>query len=802
MEIRLVPLSPPPPCNAVKGIGARLKGAAVVTGFAVLAAIGFAGCKAVNGGNGLDSEDQGLDGIISFAQDGDIKFEDEKDPFELKAKLAEGVLLFTTISWNVETGADVVEISGEGEAITVTPKGNVGDAVITATLIPNEGIDLGDIELGASFSLSVIETPTVTVSKIGDVMLNSGNQPREKHISAVYTPDSLSAFEPVFEWELDTTEDKAELDALTGGDVTLKAKGVGAGKVKVKLKVLEREFDTETAFNIKDFDARQEQHQSIAIANAPSGIIATDTSAEFSVSFTPATALYETIDWVYDKNKFTLDSADKSKIKLTAKAGSAGSYTIKACSSLDTSVEDSFNITVTPVTVSVKAVAGKPDAISKGEETKYEAAVNARNKTVTWSVGNTSAAVSAEGVITNPLAVSSNTNVNVTAKSAVDSSASGTKSVTLKPPAYTLVYDKNADGATGTMANEARTFGTPYTLSANKYINSGFNFNNWHTTNTGKEGVSYTDKQANVNIEPSRNGATVTLYAQWVPLAPTTVTDNGTWTAPATGNYTIEVWGAQGAPGYHSKYNDNGAKCADGGLGGYSKGEKITLNAGDVLTLKVGVQGAGGAGVGAATKVAPNGNTAWSGASGAGGGRTEVLKGTTTLIIAGGGGGAGGGGHRKTKDSSNTFYASSAGSAGGGYNAAPGAAGSGVVSAATATAHGAGGTNLSNASYNGTAGTDAGPGKGGNGFQFSGSSGWNYTATVSGGGGGGGAGYKNGGGGSGGPSDGTIGMGASPGYCGGGGSGYAKVGSGGFASASGKAGIQSGNGKVVITYTP
>jgi uncharacterized repeat protein (TIGR02543 family) len=165
--------------------------------------------------------------------------------------------------------------------------------------------------------------------------------------------------------------------------------------------------------------------------------------------------------------------------------------------------------------VSVKAAAGKSDSIYKGEETKYEATVNAQNKTVTWSVANTSAAVSVDGVITNPQAVGASTSVAVTAKSSADPSASGSKNVTLKPPAYTLVYDKNATAATGTMKNESKTFGTPYTLTANTYLNNGFSFVGWHTTNTGSNGVSYIDKQANVNIEPSKNGATVTLYAQW-----------------------------------------------------------------------------------------------------------------------------------------------------------------------------------------------------------------------------------------------------------------------------------------------
>jgi uncharacterized protein Veg len=790
-------------------VGAHLKSALAVTAFAVLAAAGFSVCKLAGSGGGDDFyEEHGIssDGIVSFSKTGDIKFKDDTTPFDLKANLYKDILSVASISWAVDKGNDVIDISGSGETITVTPKGKIGDALITATLTPNTGIKLGDLKLDASFALTVIEIPTITVNQIGDIMLNSGGQPRERHISATYLPNKLSEYNPVFEWEFVSGGDKAELDARLGNDVTLKAKNEGSGKLKAKLKLLEREFPAELAFNIKKFDANQEKHKSITIVNAPSSIIATDTSAEFSVNFTPPTALYETIDWVYDKSKFSLNSSVKDKIKLTAKAGSAGVYTIKAKSAVDSSVEASFNITVNPVTVTVKAAAGKGDTISKGEDTKYEAVVNAQNKTVIWSVSSANVRVN-DGVISNHQAVSAITNVNVTAKSSADTSASGAKSLTLKPPVYTLVYDKNAASATGTMKSENKTFGTPYTLSANAYSNSAFSFSSWNTSNTGKNGVSYANNQANVNIEPSKNGATVTLYAQWASIAPTTITGNGTWTAPATGTYRIEVWGAQGVGGDRSKYDNGGGKDpnATGGLGGYSKGEKIALNAGDVLIIKVGVQGGGGAGVAAATKVAKDGTTAWSGASGAGGGKTEVLKGTTTLIVAGGGGGAGGSGNYKSGGSSkHSFYPGGIGGSGGGYNAAATDGNSSTFQnmgnsgkAATASAHGAGGP------PNGFFGVDAGPGNGGNSVSKSGQDSFTrqHNARVSGGGGGGGAGYKNGGGGGYHHVKGGTEYGYG-GYGGGGGSGYALVGSGGFKSASGKAGVQSGDGKVLITYVP
>ncbi|GKX28648.1 hypothetical protein SH1V18_11280 [Vallitalea longa] len=107
-----------------------------------------------------------------------------------------------------------------------------------------------------------------------------------------------------------------------------------------------------------------------------------------------------------------------------------------------------------------------------------------------------------------------------------------------------------------------------------------------------------------------------------------------TYTAPISGNYTLEVWGAQGGGTY-------------GGKGGYAKGE-VTLTKGEVVNIYVGSQGStytgrdygygyggyngGGKGYGDQT---PSG----------GGGATDIRISGTALsnrvIVAGGGGGQG-----------------------------------------------------------------------------------------------------------------------------------------------------------------
>ena len=117
--------------------------------------------------------------------------------------------------------------------------------------------------------------------------------------------------------------------------------------------------------------------------------------------------------------------------------------------------------------------------------------------------------------------------------------------------------------------------------------------------------------------------------------------DVQTWTAPQTGTYRLETWGAQGGANT-SRYE------VSGGLGGYASGE-LTLNEGEELYVYVGGKGtdsfenidgscesiyAGGWNGGG-----DGGGTAGPG----GGGGSDIRKGSTEIsdriIVAGGGGG-------------------------------------------------------------------------------------------------------------------------------------------------------------------
>ena len=251
------------------------------------------------------------------------------------------------------------------------------------------------------------------------------------------------------------------------------------------------------------------------------------------------------------------------------------------------------------------------------------------------------------------------------------------------------------------------------------------------------------------------------------------------WSAPTTGTYTFQVWGAQGG----TALNADGTVGQTGPLGGYATGN-YSLTSGQSVYVYVGGQGSGSISVSAAISGGFNGggigyNGDASGRAASGGGGSDIRIGGNALanrvIVAG----AGGGGRRFTG------YGTQSGSYGGGTSGAGGITGgfgdghSANGRGGTQSAGGAGGSNGGTASP-GTSGN------GGNGI----SNNFNYGSS------GGGGGYFGGGG---------AGIGMSPG----GGSGYV----GGVTSSTITAGNasmpnpsggnmvgRSGNGYIRITY--
>lgn len=222
------------------------------------------------------------------------------------------------------------------------------------------------------------------------------------------------------------------------------------------------------------------------------------------------------------------------------------------------------------------------------------------------------------------------------------------------------------------------------------------------------------------------------------------------WTTPLTGDFTLEVWGAQG-----------GVRSGGGGLGGYSKGT-LNIASGTILYIYPGGSGVYNASGLSAGGFNGGGNSASGGeAQGGGGGATHIattvgqlstLSGSSSsvLIVAGGGGGSdnnssggSGGGATGTTGTTNPTYNGTPGS--GGTQAAAGCA---TTNATTCGAFGKGGL-------------------GGNSYGAGGGAGW-Y--------GGGGGWYDSGGG---------------------GGSGYLAA---TLTSTTSSTGIRSGSGQAIVTY--
>ena len=107
---------------------------------------------------------------------------------------------------------------------------------------------------------------------------------------------------------------------------------------------------------------------------------------------------------------------------------------------------------------------------------------------------------------------------------------------------YSVRFNKNDEGATGTMSNEAFTYDVAKALTANAFTKTGYNFDGWATSAGGD--VVYTDGQSVSNLS-STQGAVVDLYAKWsaatytVTLNQNAATKNGTASVTMTYNSAV-----------------------------------------------------------------------------------------------------------------------------------------------------------------------------------------------------------------------------------------------------------------------
>ncbi len=148
------------------------------------------------------------------------------------------------------------------------------------------------------------------------------------------------------------------------------------------------------------------------------------------------------------------------------------------------------------------------------------------------------------------------------------------KSLTLKISVekhYEIAFDAN--GGTGTMANQQFTTGVAQALTTNAYVRDGQYFAGWNTSANGS-GVAYADGATISDDLTNVGGSVVTLYAQWEEDAMHTVfkiegtcvfhgydIQQGTGDGYITGN-DCSTGGINWADGTH-KYIDTGVKLYD-----------------------------------------------------------------------------------------------------------------------------------------------------------------------------------------------------------------------------------------------
>lgn len=86
---------------------------------------------------------------------------------------------------------------------------------------------------------------------------------------------------------------------------------------------------------------------------------------------------------------------------------------------------------------------------------------------------------------------------------------------------YTISY--NANGGSGAPGNQTKTYGTNLTLSSTKPTRTYYTFLGWSTSSTATS-ASYGAGATLTSDLSTTNGATVTLYAVWLPNPPTSLT--------------------------------------------------------------------------------------------------------------------------------------------------------------------------------------------------------------------------------------------------------------------------------------
>ncbi|MBR1385566.1 MAG: InlB B-repeat-containing protein [Bacilli bacterium] len=230
----------------------------------------------------------------------------------------------------------------------------------------------------------------------------------------------------------------------------------------------------------------------------------------------------------------------------------------------------------------------------------------------------------------------------------------------------------NANGGTGSMSTLTCNMGASCTLTANSFTKSGYAFAGWAKSASGA--VAYRNK-ASATLT-----ANTTLYAIWGSTTPKVFYYTGasqTFKPTYTGDYKIELWGAQGGKGREDGNYTPGGRGnkitatleltggtnyyvyvgGAGGIGGYTADKKNVVKfvgKTDVCNEKFhspgGLGGWNGGGAGGKDCSGGDPEPDWDepeyykhDAGGGGGGATDIRTSSATssrILVAGGGGGA------------------------------------------------------------------------------------------------------------------------------------------------------------------
>ena len=271
---------------------------------------------------------------------------------------------------------------------------------------------------------------------------------------------------------------------------------------------------------------------------------------------------------------------------------------------------------------------------------------------------------------------------------------------------YTLTINPNGGTYNGSTSNTTMTIQYGKTQTIANPTRSGYTFNGWTLSGTGSKmsGTTFTMGTANA-----------TLKANWISTSATKFSYTGAaqyYTAPATGNYEVILYGAKGGAGGLGLCS--GGSGGAGGNGGYVKA-KVKLTKGQKYTVWVGGKGTDSSygdtqeGTGGKSDGVTGGTgSRVSGGGGGGGGSSYIALGSTVYLRAngggGGGGGADGGWYRKSNGSTTCggckYRNMGAGGARGGNGGGGTAGGNGAANSCQASGSaGSAGTHYVNSTY-------------------------------------------------------------------------------------------------------